>query len=390
MKYLFILPLIFACSLLRAQNQFKYGIYGTVKNYKPGQKVYFLRTKQGHPLDSLSLTDSVFVFRDSTEISNEPELNYIGSNAHLFLDHSGKGIDFNNLNVRAFRDEVTIYLEPGITRVAIIDSAFKAIVIPPNPNSGHYTLDSIYTARYKKFNAAVNESRKLQKKDALSYSEKGRRIADSEQEADLWHFVKTHPNSPVSLYVLKHQQQYYPDYDQLWQYFNPLSADLKNTDFGKQYAEMLAGLKATRIGAKAPNFSMDDPNGKRVSLSSFKGKYVLVDFWASWCGPCRNENPSVVKAYNRFGGKDFAILGVSLDKTKDAWLKAITDDKLTWEQVSDLKFWDNAAAQSYSVKAIPQNFLLDPSGHIIAKNLFGEQLTAQLEKIFQNTTDGAK
>ena len=113
---------------------------------------------------------------------------------------------------------------------------------------------------------------------------------------------------------------------------------------------------------------------------------LVVDFWASWCEPCREENPSVVSAYNQFNGKNFTVLGVSLDKTKDAWLKAIMDDNLAWTQVSDLKFWDNAAAQLYAVKAIPQNFLLDPQGHIIAKNLFGKQLTEKLKKLFNNDT----
>jgi peroxiredoxin len=133
----------------------------------------------------------------------------------------------------------------------------------------------------------------------------------------------------------------------------------------------------------APDFTMNDTTGNPVSLSSFRGKYVLVDFWASWCGPCRAENPNVVKAYNEYKGKNFTILGVSLDKTKDAWEKAIKDDHLAWNQVSDLQYWDNAAAKLYGVQAIPANFLIGPDGKIVAKNLRGDALENELSKILQ-------
>lgn len=141
----------------------------------------------------------------------------------------------------------------------------------------------------------------------------------------------------------------------------------------------------TAIGTRAKDFTMNNTEGKPVSLSSFKGKYVLVDFWASWCGPCRGENPNVVKTYNQYKGKGFNILGVSLDgsTTKAAWLKAIQTDGLSWTQVSDLKGWGNEAAKTYGVSAIPQNFLIDPNGIIIAKNLRGEELQKKLATLFK-------
>jgi peroxiredoxin len=140
---------------------------------------------------------------------------------------------------------------------------------------------------------------------------------------------------------------------------------------------------AVKVGQVAPDFTLPDPSGKMISLSSFRGKYVLVDFWASWCGPCRQENPNVVKAYQQFKGKNFTILGVSLDKTKDKWQEAIKADGLAWNHVSDLKFWESAVVPLYGINAIPTNFLLDPQGKIIAANLRGQALEEKLKEVLK-------
>ncbi|SDF14174.1 TlpA disulfide reductase family protein [Chitinophaga filiformis] len=142
-------------------------------------------------------------------------------------------------------------------------------------------------------------------------------------------------------------------------------------------------MTAVKIGQVAPDFTLPDLSGKATSLSSFKGKYVLVDFWASWCKPCRMENPNVVQAYNTYKNKNFTIVGVSLDRTKEAWAKAIQADGLTWSHVSDLKFWESAVVPLYGLNSIPSNMLLDPEGKIIAIGLRGPELQAKLQEVLK-------
>lgn len=151
----------------------------------------------------------------------------------------------------------------------------------------------------------------------------------------------------------------------------------------QQFVNNLQRLQGVNEGAMAPEINLATPAGPNLALSSLRGKYVLIDFWASWCGPCRRENPNVVKTYAAYKDKGFEIFGVSLDQNREAWLKAIETDKLVWKHVSDLQYWNSAGAQAYQVNSIPQTFLVDPAGRIIAKGLRGAALDNYLAKLFE-------
>lgn len=172
--------------------------------------------------------------------------------------------------------------------------------------------------------------------------------------------------------------------DQLEKLFNTFDEKIKSSSYVKVLEDRLKTIKQSMIGGSAPIFSQNDSEGNPISIENFKGKFLLIDFWASWCAPCRAENPNVVSAFNKYHEKGFEILGVSLDEDKDKWLAAIEKDGLTWSHVSDLKGWENEAAKLYGVQGIPHSVLVDKEGNIIAKNLRGEELHKKLEEVLAN------
>lgn len=201
-----------------------------------------------------------------------------------------------------------------------------------------------------------------------------------EKGFDIDSLVTKYPDSPVAAFYLYRYFTYQLPLEELKATRAKLSPSLDTCPYVMDLDVIIKQLENVQVGKTAPEFALPDTAGVSVSLSDFRGKYVLLDFWASWCPPCRKENPNLVKAYQDFKDKNFTIVGISLDNNKDKWLKAISDDNLTWTHLSDLKYWDSEIPALYGVRGIPANVLLDPNGVIVAKNITGEELHATLNK----------
>ena len=276
------------------------------------------------------------------------------------------------------RKRTSFYLENSeITVKGSLDSLFKAEV------TGSKTQDE-----YRKFidsnkHFSDTYSKTVIKYQAASQSGDVANVAILEKQLDSIqtemtnlqkNFVRNNPASYVSPSLLV-SLSYEMEADEIESMVNGLDTAIAALPQIKTLKERVAVMKSVAVGQKAPDFTLNDVNGNPVALSSKVGsKLLLVDFWAAWCNPCRRENPNVVKVYNEYHKKGFDVFGVSLDHDKDAWVKAIADDKLTWTHVSDLQYWNNAAAKLYAVNSIPANFLLDETGKIIGRNLRGEDL----------------
>lgn len=330
-----------------------------------GEKVYLYApdtaTLEPRPVDSLVYTSEGVVFERALD---RPFPYYL-----LFEDHPGA--------VEVFVDEGPITVSGNvahITTVAVTGSevhdTYKQAV------DGLKEIDKKERALYQRFVEAQ------EKKDPVQQAvlDEEYNLLVKEREDFVIDFAGSHPGSPVGPYLIN-AIIYDLDYSRVQPVFEQLSPEVRSHPFGRKLAERVAIAKNTSVGSRAPAFSGKNPDGEIISLEGSLGKITLIDFWASWCAPCRRENPNVVKLYEEFQPLGLEIIGVSLDDNAEAWKQAIQEDQLAWKHLTDLQGFQSAIAQEYGIMAIPQTYLLDENGVIIAKGLRGKALREKVEEL---------
>jgi peroxiredoxin len=369
MKSKILLLLLFLPVALTAQN-LQFAIEGKLENLKLQNQQIFLFYR----LDGKAITDST-IFKNG-------KYNFKGnvsepSKIRLYI----KSGSSESPNIVA-----NVFIGPEKVQITHVDS-FSNIKVNGSKTHDEYLrlekkLEPLRES-FKTLEGPYKLARKIgDESEIKKFNTEYKRINALIREEHLKFFI-ANPQSPVALYALN---TYIPstfDVSEIEPLFNKLSLADQQTWSGKSLKKRIDGIKSTELGSIAPEFSQNDTSGRAVSLSSFRGKYVLLDFWASWCVPCRAENPNVVKAFNMYKNKGFTVLSVSLDELKDRakWLKAIRSDGLTWTQVSDLNGWNNQVSRTYGIKSIPQNVLIGPDGKIVGKNLLGDELIKKLGEL---------
>lgn len=351
-----------------AEKTFSFKINGTIRNF-PGKTIYV-----HHKWNDKDYTDSakinggkftfnlkspepnMYWFTLSPDISAQPNCIFFADASPVTVALKGDSLPFSHIEGGPTERDYIEYRQV-INNLVAIQQKMQADFNTAMQNNDVNTQNAI-RAEFQNLN--------------------GRFIGDVKG------FIKSHPKSAVSGYViysdLNNQAIPISDVEEALGY---LDKSILDTKYARLAAKRVDEIHGSTVGYRANDFTQNTPEGKPVSLSDFRGKYVLVDFWASWCRPCRMENPNVVSAYNRFKDKGFTVLGVSMDSNKDPWVNAIQQDGLSWTQVSDLKGWANAAGKMYNVTSIPANYLIDRDGKIVAKDLRGPALDEKLAEILK-------
>jgi len=366
------LSLILLVSIIACNNEKKgYSITGDATNIEDGKMVYISELDSNlQPVkkDSAAIKDGNFTI-DLPEVtqSNLSILNIEGINGNVIFISENETIDF-----KVYKDSLQTSEVTGGKENKLFFS---------------------YLDHLKELNKKVMNLR-MKGREIMTTSRDTAKLAELGKEEGALKdndmtfkkkLVQENPNMFVSVLVLTDMANLGAQVGEVNELYESLSNDVKNTPIAKSLKENLDKRNAVEVGSKAPDFTAPNPEGKEISLNESLGKVTLIDFWAAWCKPCRAENPNVVRIYEKYHDKGFNILGVSLDREnqKDKWIQAIADDKLTWNQVSNLKFWQDPIAQLYGVRAIPAQFILDENGVIVARNLRGDELEAKIKELLE-------
>ncbi len=361
-KLILLLTVIVGLTACNSRKSNEFTINGTIKGNFTGD-VYLQKATNGQfeILDTAKVEGGEFKFKGTIE---NPDLYYIGIDASRFVSFF---IEPSDIKIQFHIDS----LRNPIVEGSLSDKEYRQYEQKVSDNNSAQI--GLYT-QYQEA-ARVNDTAKV------AALEKELNGMDAKLKADLITFIKDNPKSYVSPYIAM-RHAYELDLEELKEIESSLDSKIKESSFTKMINERITILESVAVGKTAPDFTMNDTEGNPFTLSSTRGKVVLVDFWASWCAPCRRENPNVVAAYKEYKDKGFEIVGVSLDRDDVSWKGAIEADKLTWIHVSDLQYWSNAVSKQYGIMSIPSNVLLDKNGVIIARDLQGEELTKKLAEVF--------
>jgi peroxiredoxin len=325
----------------------------------------FLMEREGRDfliLDTLKVENGTFYYE---RVMPQPKAYYIGTTA---------GKPFSDF-----------FLEKGDISITGNSEELRDIQITGTINNDLYTAykskDNELNKRYYSLYSELKQAREDDNQQRVSELDEEMNTIDEEMTAQTKAFVRENSTQVVSPYLMW-RTAYMFTLEELIPVYKSYSESLKASEYAGYIKERIDLLSKVAVGERYIDFSMEDTRGNVVSLSEMMGKVTLVDFWASWCSPCRKENPNVVKAWEKYHEKGLEIVGVSFDRDHEQWLKAIADDNLTWHHVSDLSYWDNAAGKMYGIRSIPSNFLMDENGVILAWNLREEALQEKLAELF--------